>query len=323
MHMKLFEKATAGKGLSLNECREILRLLEVDPVAVRRAAHELTRKHAGDRVELCAIVNAKSGRCPEACAFCAQSSRHATNAPVYPFIGAAKVVEAAKAAKARGVRRFGIVISGTRPSKSDLEGPQGILAAVAGVAALGMEADASLGIVDAASIRALKDAGLTRLHHNLETARSFFPQICSTHDYEEDVAVVQAALAAGLEVCCGGLFGLGETWEQRLEFALTLRELGVTSVPVNFLTPIPGTPLENRPPLSAGEALNILALMRCMLPKANLRVCGGREAVLGSRKAEALTSGANGFMVGDYLTTKGSSVEGDLADIEELGLQAM
>lgn len=319
-HLK--QKALVNEALSDSEAQSLLQLLAKDPTPVREAANEITRAHCGKRVELCAIVNAKSGRCAEACAFCAQSSRHATDAPVYPFIGANKVVEAAQAAKACGVRRFGIVLSGTRPSTADLHGPDGILAALAGVRALGMEADASLGIVDTATIHALKDAGLTRLHHNLETARSFFPQICSTHDYEEDVVVVREALNAGLQVCCGGLFGLGESWEQRLEFAFTLRDLGVSSVPVNFLTPIPGTPLEHRLLLSSDEALNILALLRFLLPTATLRVCGGREAVLGPRKAEALTSGASGLMVGDYLTTKGSAVEGDFEDIERLGLVA-
>ena len=190
-----------------------------------------------------------------------------------------------------------------------------------GIKSLGLFADASVGILRAEQLIALRDAGLDAYHHNLETARSFFPQICTTHAYDEDVTTARAALNAGLTVCCGGLFGMGETWDHRVELALELRELGVHSVPVNFLTPIPGTPLENRGVLSPEEAVKITALLRFILPEQHIRICGGRPAVFGDRKAEVLACGASGLMIGDYLTTAGGDAATDLEDIRRLGLR--
>ncbi len=181
--------------------------------------------------------------------------------------------------------------------------------------------DLSPGILDWAQLKTLKDAGLKGYHHNLETSASFFPRMCTTHAYEEDVAAVRAGIEAGLYVCSGGIFGIGETWDDRVELALLLRELGVQSVPINFLHPIPGTPLEYRHTLSPEEALKIVALYRFILPDRALRICGGRLAVFGQeRKQELLGSGASGLMVGDYLTTSGGDVESDLREIKHAGL---
>ena len=192
---------------------------------------------------------------------------------------------------------------------------------VRGVAALGLAADASPGILEREGLEFLRDAGLAGYHHNLETARSFFPEICTTHAYDEDVAAVAAARRAGLYVCCGGLFGLGESWEQRAEFLLELRGLGVDSVPVNFLNPIPGTRLEHRPVLAPDEARKILALTRFLLPRAAIRVCGGRPRVFGDRVLPVLSSGASGLMIGDYLTTPGADPAGDLREVVAAGLE--
>lgn len=315
----LTSKALDGQPLNNDDLTALLKLAQNDPTRLRQAADAIKQAHFGPAMALCAIVNAKSGRCPEDCGFCAQSAHHQADAPEFGFIGTAGVLDAARQAKNAGVRRFGVVISGTRPRDSEFNA---ILDAVRGLRAMGLEADGSLGILTTAQLAALKDAGLTRVHHNLETARSFFPAICTTHDYEDDVATVRQALAMGLRVCSGGLFGLGESWEQRAELALALRELGVDSVPINFLTPIPGTRFEHRPRLSPDEALAIVAVYRFILPTAHLRVCGGREAILGSRRAEVLTSGASGIMVGNYLTTAGSPLAGDLEDLEKLGLVA-
>lgn len=315
----LTSKALDGQPLNNDDLTALLKLAQNDPTRLRQAADAIKQAHFGPAMALCAIVNAKSGRCPEDCGFCAQSAHHQADAPEFGFIGTAGVLDAARQAKNAGVRRFGVVISGTRPRDSEFNA---ILDAVRGLRAMGLEADGSLGILTTAQLAALKGAGLTRVHHNLETARSFFPAICTTHDYEDDVATVRQALAMGLRVCSGGLFGLGESWEQRAELALALRELGVDSVPINFLTPIPGTRFEHRPRLSPDEALAIVAVYRFILPTAHLRVCGGREAILGSRRAEVLTSGASGIMVGNYLTTAGSPLAGDLEDLEKLGLVA-
>ncbi|WP_461209713.1 biotin synthase BioB [Desulfocurvus sp. DL9XJH121] len=269
-------------------------------------------------VSLCAIVNAKSGRCSENCAFCAQSAHHETGCAEYPFLGAARILEAARRMREAGAARFSVVTSGKALTGRDFEE---LLAAVRGIRALGLAADASVGILKPEQFKALADAGLAIYHHNLETARSFFPRICTTHAYDEDVDTVRAALTAGLDVCCGCLFGMGETWAHRVELALELRSLGVGSVPVNFLTPIPGTRLADRPVMAPEEALKIVALMRFILPAAHLRICGGRPAVFGARKAELLACGASGLMIGDYLTTPGEDAASDLEDLHALGLR--
>lgn len=286
-------------------------------------ARELRRAHSGSELSLCAIVNAKSGGCSEDCAFCAQSSRHKTLSPRHPFLDPEEIARAAEAMLARGATRFGIVASGLCPTGGDFER---LLRAVELVAATGMHADVSVGLLTAEQLDRLVAAGLSGVHHNLEVAESFFPQICTTHAYEEDVFAVRQALQAGLFVCSGGIFGLGESWAQRAELALTLRELGVKNVPVNFLIPIAGTRMEHRPVLSRAESLAIVAVLRYLLPRASLRVCGGRGLVFGAANAETgqgqsdlFDSGVNGLMIGDYLTTPGTSIQADLDLADELG----
>jgi biotin synthase len=281
------------------------------------AARDIRIQRLGRTVSLCAIVNAKSGRCSENCAFCAQSAHHETNAPVHPFMGPGQIAQAADAMRRMGARRFGIVTSGLSPSGDDFKS---LLESVRAVSELGMEADASCGVLNREQLTVLKAAGLKAYHHNLETARSFFPRICTTHDYERDVQTVRDALAEGLYVCSGGIFGLGESWNQRAELALTLRELGVVSVPMNFLLPIKGTPMGERTPLSPEEALKVIALFRFLLPDAHIRICGGRQIVFGPEDAILpLEAGASGLMIGDYLTTKGLDANSDREGILKAG----
>lgn len=285
--------------------------------ALLLAAREIRIARLGKTVSLCAIVNAKSGRCSENCAFCAQSAHFSTGAPTHPFLDLARIGEAATAMRNAGARRFGIVTSGLTPAGDDFEL---LRQAVVLVDRLGLQADASCGVLSAAQLGQLKDAGLKAYHHNLETARSFFPQICTTHDYEDDVQAVRDAVALGLHVCSGGIFGLGESWEQRAELAVTLRELRVHSVPVNFLHPIPGTPMQSRQPLHPDEALKIVAMLRFILTGANIRICGGRQTVFGQdRGLEPLEAGASGIMIGDYLTTRGLDAQADLKGILAAG----
>lgn len=285
-------------------------------------ARAVRRKHFRNELHLCAIVNAKSGACTEDCAFCAQSARHMTDSPRHAFLDPEEIGRAAQAMKARGASRFGIVASGLRPTEAEFDT---LVRAVALVRAAGLAADVSVGVLSAERLERLKAAGLSGVHHNLEVARSFFPQICTTHDYEDDVAAVRLALSAGLLVCSGGIFGLGESWAQRAELAQTLLELGVANVPMNFLIPIPGTRMEHRPVLAADEALHILALYRLMLPRANLRVCGGRGLVFGEAggalQRRLFDSGASGLMIGDYLTIAGTPPEADLDLARALGLE--
>jgi len=282
------------------------------------AAHVVRRARFGNAVSLCAIINAKSGTCSEDCSFCAQSGHHDTDSPEYPLLPVDEIVEAGRRAMEHGVTRFGVVASGKLVGRDDLAG---FTEAVRGLAALGIAPDLSPGILDRSRLKALKDAGLKGYHHNLETSASFFPRMCTTHAYADDVAAVRAGIDAGLYVCSGGIFGIGESWDDRVELALLLRELGVPSVPINFLHPIPGTPLADRDVLAPEEALKIVALYRFLLPDRALRICGGRPTVFGAvRKAELLGSGASGLMVGDYLTTKGGAVESDLEEIRKAGL---
>lgn len=318
----LAERILAGEPLDADEAyalgRRAGQAAGDELTTLADAANRLKQARFPGVMSLCSIVNAKSGRCSEDCKFCAQSAHHDTDCQTYPFIDVARILDAARAMREAGASRFAVVTSGKGLSGDDFDR---LLEALRGIRDLGLMADASVGILSAEQLTALKDAGLTTYHHNLETARSYFPQVCTTHAYDEDVATVRAALDAGLSVCSGGLFGIGESWNHRVELALELRELGVDSVPVNFLTPIPGTPYEKRPVMLPEEAIRILALMRFILPDRHIRICGGRPAVFGSRKAEALTCGASGLMIGDYLTTRGEAAASDLDDLERLGLR--
>ena len=259
----------------------------------------------------CGIINAKSGRCSEDCAFCAQSRYHTTDTPVYPLLGEEALLCRARELAERGVRRMGIVTSGAGPGAADLDA---ICAAARRIRREApIELCASLGLLTPARAAQLKDAGFTSYHHNLETARSFYPSICTTHDYRVRCDTVRTAKETGLRVCSGGLFGLGETWVQRVELADTLRELDVDSIPINFLMPIAGTGKADAPVLEAAEGLGILALFRLMHPKRDIVICGGRRTTLGDWDLLALLHCANGMMVGDYLTEKGSPFERDMA----------
>ncbi|MDR2892353.1 MAG: biotin synthase BioB [Deltaproteobacteria bacterium] len=267
----------------------------------------------------CGIINAKSGRCAENCAFCAQSKHHATTAPIYPLVSEKKLRERAGQLAEAGVNYLGIVISGTTPSDRDLDN---ICAAAARISAEGgIKLCASLGLLGAEQARRLKQAGFTSYHHNLETAPSFYPEICGTHGIEPRLQTVRNAVAAGLRVCCGGIFGLGESWAQRLELSALLQDLEVHSIPVNFLTPIPGTPLADRGCLPPQEALAVVALLRLMHPGRDIVICGGRSRTLGEWENMLFAAGANGLMVGDYLTTPGGLLAKDLAMLETLGLR--
>ena len=310
----------SGKNVSDRYCNDFIAAVAhaqgPDLACLLSGARDIRLARLGRSVSLCAIVNAKSGRCSENCAFCAQSSHYATAAPEYPFLDQVDILRAAAAMHALGATRMGIVLSGKGPTLRDFGQ---LLDAIRGVASLGMLADASCGILDRDQMASLKRAGLSAYHHNLETARSFFPSICTTHTYDEDVAAVKKAQDAGLSVCSGGIFGLGESWEQRAELALTLRELRVTSVPINFLHPIPGTPMAVRAPLHPVEALKIVALMRYLLPDAHLRICGGRQTVFAEKALAPMEVGASGLMIGDYLTTKGPEAAADVEGLRCLG----
>jgi len=297
----------------------LLALAGVDFDDVLHVARRVRSRYHHAFVSCCGIVNARSGRCGEDCAFCAQSALHKTKIASYPALSPAKLEAAVRKVAQMPVDHIGIITSG-RALVRGAERDRLLKGIRAARAAVRVPIHVSLGSLDDESLTVLKDLGVTRIHHNLETSRRFFPKICTTHPYDERVAMIRRALAAGFEVCCGGLFGLGETWEDRVDLALELRSLGVRSVPLNFLAPIPGTPLAGQPLLPPREALRIIALFRIALPTVDLRVCGGRPLILRDLQSWIFRAGATSMMIGDYLTTTGRAVSEDLQMLADLGL---
>ncbi len=285
--------------------------------ALFAGASRLREAFRGNRADLCSIINAKSGGCTEDCSYCAQSARAKTGIKTYPLMEEDEILRAALQAKEAGARRFCIVTSGRKPGGREL---QRIAKCIGMVRGAGVLPCATLGLLGPGELKLLKDAGLERYHHNLETSRRFFPEICRTHGFDEKLRTVQAAREAGLSVCCGGIFGLGESWQDRVDMAFQIRELGADSVPLNFLIPVAGTPLGARPALSALEALKIISIYRFILPEKEIRVCGGRPQCLGELNHLVFKAGADGLLIGDYLTKKGRPPEEDLRLIEEQGL---
>ena len=306
-----------GPLLSRSEAEAFLRLPESSTPDMLSVAGAV-RAARSPAFFNCGILNAKSGRCPENCAFCAQSAHHETGAPVYPFVRQDVILQKAAEAARHGVRRFSLVVSGTMLDEKDVEPLCRAVERI--IAETGMSVCGSLGILTPERAACYREAGVTRYHHNLETAESFFPNICTTHAYERDVESLRAARAAGMEVCSGGIIGLGESREQRAELAWTLAELGVDSVPINFLNAIPGTRLEHMPRLAPQEALRTIALFRIMHPGRDILIAGGRSHVLGEWQSWLYAAGANGLMIGDYLTTSGAAFEADLAMMRTLGV---
>ncbi|HOA82799.1 MAG TPA: biotin synthase BioB [Thermodesulfovibrio thiophilus] len=280
-------------------------------------ANAVRKKYRGDKVELCAIVNAKSGKCSEDCSFCAQSSRYKTDSPVYPLVDKDEILKKAIEAKKHKVKRFSIVISGKKPSKQELKQ---IGETIEHLTKKEINTCASLGFLNYDELCYLRDCGLQRVHCNIESSEKFFPEICTTHSFSSKVQTLEQAKNAGLSICSGGVFGLGENWSDRVDMAYFLKELNVDSVPINFLIPIKGTPMEHRTPLSPIEALKIIALFRLILPQKDIRICGGRQ-LLGEFSSWIFIAGANALMTGNYLTTQGRHYIDDLKFIENHGLE--
>ena len=281
-----------------------------------READRVRREHFCNEIEFCAIVNAKSGRCSMDCRFCAQSVHHPTQTQSYPLMDGETLISETERQWNRGIHRIGWVTSGCSASDDEI-----VKITDAALQCQGGRLCVSLGQVDTDSLKRLKSAGVSRYHHNLETSEAFYPTVCSTQKWRDRLATVYRAKNIGLEICCGGLFGIGESWEDRYQLAMVLKDLDVNSVPINFLNPIPGTPFANLPILSVEEAMRIIALFRILLPKASIRICGGRLSTFGSQQSLILQAGTSAIMTGDYLTTSGVSPENDLQMIREYGLQ--
>jgi len=312
------ERVLSGAVLAASDCLGLTAVNGPDLYLLFAEAARIREHFKGNSASLCSIINAKSGRCPENCAFCAQSSAHTTNAQVYPLVDEEEIISCAHSAEKNGARCYGIITSGTgiQPG-AELEKICRVLRRIK--AETTIDPSCSLGILDDTTALLLKEAGMVTYHHNLETSRSFFPSICTTHDYEDDVETIRAVKRAGLKVCCGGIFGLGEDFSHRVEMAETLRELDVDTVPINFLNPVEGTRLAEAAFLTPLECLKIIALYRFMLPDKHLTVCGGREKNLRELQSWIFLAGASGMMTGNYLTTPGRAPELDrqmLADLE-------
>ena len=313
------DRAIAGQQLSSADALSLAAADGPDLYTLFAEAGRIREHFLGRSVTLCSIINAKSGRCPENCAFCAQSAHHETGVAVYPLAAVDDLVAGARSAEKVGSSCYGIITSGTTISAGEeLERICDSLRRIR--AETGINPSCSLGIIDYQTACTLRDAGMVTYHHNLETSRSFFPNICSTHDYEEDVETIRDVKRAGLKVCCGGIFGLGETMEQRIELALTLRELEVDSVPVNFLDPVAGTRLADANFLTPLECLKTIAIYRFLLPDRQIKVCGGRERNLRELQSWIFMAGASGMMTGNYLTTLGRNPDDDLRMVADLGL---
>lgn len=309
-----------GGTITETEALHLATATGTDRYALFLAASTVKEHFVGSKVSLCSIINAKSGRCAENCAFCAQSAHHSSDVPVYPLVDEESLVAGAHAAEKCGSICYGIVTSGTGIYPG--EELDRICRALERIRKeTSIAPSCSLGILDDQTAKILKEAGSATYHHNLETARSFFPQICTTHDYEEDIATIRAAKSAGMNVCSGGIFGLGETAAQRIEMALTLRELSVDSVPLNFLNPIAGTRLADANNITPQECLVTIALYRLLLPDRMITVCGGREKNLRDLQSWMFFAGASGTMVGNYLTTTGRNTDDDWQMLRDLELQ--
>ena len=281
-------------------------------------AHHVRLEYCGPEVELESLINAKSGACPEDCAFCSQSARFHTDVDVYPFLDLDDVLAAARATRDAGATQFCIVVAVRGPEERLL---RKVIDAVDLVHnETGLEVACSLGLLTRDQAERLAAAGVRRYNHNLETCREVFPSICTSHTYDDRVTTARLAIDAGMELCCGGILGMGETLEQRIDFAFELAALEPCEVPVNLLDPRPGTPLEANALLSPREALQAIALFRLVMPAAWIRLAGGRERVLGELQGMGLLAGANALIVGNYLTTIGRDAGDDLALLDALGM---
>lgn len=307
------QEVLKGKQLKKEDAME---LAKADLEELCKAANEIREKFCKDIFDICTIINGKSGKCSENCKYCAQSACYDTQVETYPLISGQKIIEQAKYNEERGVLRYSIVTSGKRLSDEEVDKICKVVKELkkhTGIAICG-----SFGLLGEEAFRKLKEAGVTRVHNNLETSRNYFEKVCTTHTYQDKIDAISAAKRAGLNVCSGGIMGLGETMEDRIDMVIAIRELGIRSIPVNMLNPIPGTPYEQNKRLTNDDMKRIVAVFRFLVPDASIRLAGGRGLLPDKGKA-CFQSGANAAISGDMLTTQGITIEKDLSMLNELG----
>ncbi len=315
-----YAEAVLGGGvLGRGQIDQLAGAASEDPDDLLYWANRIRQKHFGNSVRLCSIVPGRLGGCNQDCAFCAQSVRYDTHIEkTAKTLGDEEIIAAAEEARDNGVPNFGIVYSGKAVTEAEFARLEVLIARITRQTGLGM--CAALGIIDAEQGRRLAAAGLKRYNHNLETSERYFGRIVSTHSYGDRVAAIRAAQSAGLGICAGGIFGIGETEADRIDMALELRGLGVDTVPMNFLHPIAGTPLGERSALSGREILGIIGMYRFILPEVNLKIAGGRVLNLRDLQSWIFYAGATSILTGNYLTTAGRSAEADIQMVKDLGL---
>ncbi|HKD37903.1 MAG TPA: biotin synthase BioB [Pirellulales bacterium] len=313
---QLADHVLAGHRLTFDEAISVLRAPDEELLDLMAAVYRVRRRHFGNRVALYFLMNAKSGLCPEDCGYCSQSKVSEAEIPRYNFLSEPKLMEGARLAAERGAKTYCLVISAREPNEREIAAVERIVPKIKET--FGLQVCACLGLLTPEHAERLKACGVDKVNHNLNTSERFYPEICSTHTYQDRIDTLRAVRSAGMELCSGGILGMGEDDADVVRMAFELRDLGVESIPVNFLNPIDGTPLAGSRRLDPRYCLKTLAMMRLVNPQSELRIAGGREMHLGSLQALGLYA-ANSIFVGDYLTTKGQAPEADYRMIEELG----
>ena len=313
---ELKEKVLSGKEITREEAIELSQCPLEELTAV---ADEIRRKMCGEVFDMCTIINGKCGKCSEDCKYCAQSAHYSTNlTDSYGLLDTHEILKQAKNNDDRGVLRYSIVTSGKRLSDQEIDKVCESIRAIR--KETGIQVCVSFGLLNEEQFRKIKEAGACRVHCNLESSERYFKEVCTTHSYQEKIDTLKAAKRAGLSICSGGIMGLGETMEDRIDMVITARELGVKSIPVNLLNPIPGTPYENNKVLSNDELCRIVAVFRFLVPDGMIRLAGGRGLV-GDKGEKCFKSGANAAISGDMLTTAGITVETDMELLNKLGYE--
>jgi biotin synthase len=312
----LADKSLAGEPLTVEDAEAILRAPDDDLLAILDAAYRVRRHHFGNQVQLYLLMNAKSGLCPEDCGYCSQSKVSEAEIPKYNILSREKLLDGARVAAERQAKTYCIVISARGPNEREMQAVEQLVPLIK--QQYDLKICACLGLLTPQQADRLAACGVDRVNHNLNTSREHYAEICSTHTYQDRVDTLQAVRSAGMELCSGGIIGMGEQPRDVVQMAVELRDMGVHSIPVNFLNPIEGTPLAGTSELTPQYCLKVLAMFRLVNPDREIRIAGGRELHLRSLQPLGLYA-ANSIFVGDYLTTLGQAPEADFAMLRDLG----